>query len=111
MKEQMMFVSVKAPETVGKAEIPDVEADTLFLQMVNNASRKRVEEQKKQKISGILDDLLKREAAVFRREQAADRKEARYRSMNSIGTVAIDCLLAFFATLGVVVFTLLCLGM
>ena len=88
-----------------------IDTDDVVLKMVNDASRKRVADQKRQNISGILDDIQKREAAVSRREQAVERKEAKYRAMNSIGTVAIDCLFAFFATIGIVTFALLCFGM
>ena len=68
MNSKMMFVAVSRPVvTRRKPEAPvEADADQVVLQMVNAATRKRVNEQKKQELIHRIEDLQRREAAVLR---------------------------------------------
>ena len=112
MVGKMMFVAVSKPVVSRrKPETPEVDADQVVLQMVNSATRKRVNEQKKQELRDRIEELQRREAEVLRRERVVGRKEAKWRLWNRRVNLALDGLLVLFSTIGMVVSVLFLLGL
>ena len=113
MNSKMMFVAVSRPVvTRRKPEAPvEADADQVVLQMVNAATRKRVNEQKKQELIHRIEDLQRREAAVLRREQIVGRKEAKQRAWDRRVNFVVDSLLVLFSTIGMVVSVMFLLGL
>lgn len=113
MNGKMMFVAVSRPVVAKrKPEAPaEVDADQVVLQMVNAATRKRVNEQKKRELSDRIEDLQRREAAVLRREQVVGRKEAKWRAWDRRVNLVLDGLLILFSTIGMVVSAMFIFGL
>lgn len=112
MVGKMMFVAVSKPVVSRrKPEAPEVDADQVVLQMVNSATRKRINEQKKQELIHRIEELQRREAAVLRREQIVGRKEAKQRAWDRRVNFIVDSLLVLFSTIGMVVTVMFLLGL
>lgn len=113
MNGKMMFVAVSRPVAARKkSQAPtEVDADQVVLQMVNSATRKRINEQKKQELIHRIEELQRREAAVLRREQIVGRKEAKQRAWDRRVNFIVDSLLVLFSTIGMVVTVLFLLGL
>lgn len=112
MTGKMMFVAVSRPVIAKrKPEASEVDADQVVLQMVNSATRKRINEQKKQELIHRIEELQRREAAVFRREQIVGRKEAKQRAWDRRVNFIVDSLLVLFSTIGMVVTAMFLLGL
>lgn len=112
MNGKMMFVAVSRPVVARrKPEAPEVDADQVVLQMVNSATRKRINEQKKQELIHRIEELQRREAAVLRREQIVGRKEAKQRSWDRRVNFIVDSLLVLFSTIGMVVTVMFIFGL
>jgi len=112
MVGKMMFVAVSKPVVSRrKPEAPEVDADQVVLQMVNSATRKRINEQKKQELIHRIEELQRREAAVLRREQVVGRKEAKQRAWDRRVNLIVDSLLVLFSTIGMVVTVMFLLGL
>lgn len=112
MVGKMMFVAVSKPvASRRKPEAPEVDADQVVLQMVNSATRKRINEQKKQELIHRIEELQRREAAVFRREQIVGRKEAKQRAWDRRVNFIVDSLLVLFSTIGMVVTVMFLFGL
>lgn len=112
MTGKMMFVAVSRPVIAKrKPEAPEVDADQVVLQMVNSATRKRINEQKKQELIHRIEELQRREAEVLRRERIVGKKEAKWRTFNRRLNFALDGLLVLFSTIGMVVSALFLLGL